>query len=121
MEHRHTRKGGPARHLHVKEDEWFYVLDGEYVVQVESNLWSAGPGDSVLIPRQTPHTFAFKGEGTGRLLVAFSPAGKMEASFRAFKKSQWRVLALGQPRGAGARSQFRYGIARTPSVSVIQR
>ncbi len=85
MEHKHTRKGGPALHLHLNEDEWFYVLDGEYVVKVGSDLWSLAPGDSVLIPRQTPHTFAFKGEGAGRLLVAFSPAGKMEQSFRAFK------------------------------------
>ncbi len=32
MEHHQTKKGGPPRHLHHGEDEWFYVLEGEYVV-----------------------------------------------------------------------------------------
>ena len=30
MEHKQLKKGGPARHLHYKEDEWFYVLEGSY-------------------------------------------------------------------------------------------
>lgn len=85
MEHKHTRKGGPALHLHLNEDEWFYVLEGEYLVRVAGDLWSVTGGDSVIVPRKTPHTFAFKGEGTGKLLVAFTPAGRMEENFRAFK------------------------------------
>ena len=41
-----------------------------------------GAGDSVLAPRGVPHTWAFTGRGDGRLLVAFTPAGDMEAFFR---------------------------------------
>jgi quercetin 2,3-dioxygenase len=38
-------------------------------------------GDSLLAPRQGPHRWAFVGEGIGRVLIAFSPAGDMEAFF----------------------------------------
>lgn len=38
-------------------------------------------GESVLAPRAVPHTFSLVGE-PGRLLIAFSPAGKMEQYFR---------------------------------------
>jgi hypothetical protein len=40
-----------------------------------------GPGDSVLAPRKVPHVWAHVGEGTGKLIIAFQPAGKMEAFF----------------------------------------
>ena len=40
-----------------------------------------GPGDSVLAPRNIPHTWAYVGKGKGTLLVTFQPAGQMEAFF----------------------------------------
>ncbi len=40
------------------------------------------PGDSVLGPRRVPHVWAYTGAGPGRILIAFTPAGKMEAFFR---------------------------------------
>ncbi|MBI4461328.1 MAG: cupin domain-containing protein, partial [Acidobacteria bacterium] len=36
MENRNTRKGGPPLHLHHHEDELFYAIEGDYVVQVGS-------------------------------------------------------------------------------------
>jgi uncharacterized cupin superfamily protein len=32
FEHTNHKKGGPPRHLHHNEDEWFYVIAGEYLV-----------------------------------------------------------------------------------------
>jgi mannose-6-phosphate isomerase-like protein (cupin superfamily) len=29
-----SHKGGPARHLHHEQDEWFYIVEGEYVIEV---------------------------------------------------------------------------------------
>ena len=75
------RKGGPPRHVHVSQDEWFYVLQGSYVVEVGGNRFDLGPGDSVLAPRGVPHVWAHVGEGIGRMLVEFHPAGLMEAFF----------------------------------------
>ncbi len=81
MEHHHTAKGGPPLHLHHVEDEWFYVLDGEYRVKVGDALHTLHPGDSILGPRGIPHAFAFVGPTTGRLLITYAPAGRMEEFF----------------------------------------
>ena len=86
MEHHHMRKGGPPRHLHHGEDEWFYVVDGEYIVEVGGVLHHLKPGDSVLGPRGVPHAFAFIGETTGRFLITYAPAGRMEEFFDARDK-----------------------------------
>ena len=76
------RKGGPPRHLHHAQDEWFYVLDGEYVFEVGQDRMRLTPGDSLLAPRQVPHVWAYVGEGPGKILIAFQPAGKMETFFQ---------------------------------------
>jgi quercetin 2,3-dioxygenase len=79
--------GGPPRHVHHAQDEWFYVLEGEYLVEIAEEHFSLRPGDSVFAPRQVPHRWAYVGEGIGRLLVGFTPAGQMEAFFREVTKT----------------------------------
>ena len=81
MEHHHTAKGGPPRHLHHNEDEWFYVLEGEYLVEVGTQLHTLKAGDSILGPRGVSHAFAYIGDTSGRLLITYAPAGKMEEFF----------------------------------------
>lgn len=81
MEHRNLKKGGPPLHLHHGEDEWFYVLEGEYLLQLGTVIHRMKSGDSILGEREIPHTWAFVGETPGRLLIAYAPAGKMEAFF----------------------------------------
>ena len=34
MEHTNRKKGGVPRHLHHNEDEWFYVIEGDYIAEV---------------------------------------------------------------------------------------
>jgi mannose-6-phosphate isomerase-like protein (cupin superfamily) len=75
-------KGGPARHLHYEQDEWFYVAEGEFIVEVGQEKFSLKTGDSLLAPRKVPHVWAHIGDGRGRMLITFMPAGKMEAFFR---------------------------------------
>ena len=82
FEHTNRKKGGPPRHLHHGEEEWFYAIDGEYIVEVGSDRFHLKPGDSILAPREIPHVWAFVGDTSGRMLVAFAPANKMEAFFR---------------------------------------
>ena len=74
-------KGGPALHRHFSQDEWFYVLRGEFIARVGDQTVTLGPGDSVFGPRRIPHTFAMTSEGEGRMLVLFQPAGSMEDFF----------------------------------------
>ena len=76
-----VQKGGPARHLHHEQDEWFYVVEGEYVIEVGEERYELGTGDSVLAPRKVAHVWAHVGEGTGRLIAALQPAGEIEAFF----------------------------------------
>lgn len=74
-------KGGPALHLHHRQDEWFYVIRGEFIVKVGDETLTLGPGDSAFAPRKIPHAFAMTSEGEGQMLVLFQPAGTMEDFF----------------------------------------
>ncbi len=83
LENTFHAKGGPARHLHPGQDEWFYAVEGMFVLEIGDDRHRLGPGDSVLAPRGVPHVWAHVGDGRGRILIAFTPAGEMEAFFRA--------------------------------------
>jgi mannose-6-phosphate isomerase-like protein (cupin superfamily) len=82
LENTFHAKGGPARHLHYEQDEWFYALDGEFLFEVGTERFRLNPGESLLVPRQVPHVWASVAATGGRILVAFVPAGSMEAFFR---------------------------------------
>jgi quercetin dioxygenase-like cupin family protein len=79
-------KGGPALHRHHFQDEWFYVIRGEFIVQVGHDTLSLHPGDSAFAPRKTPHAFAKISDGEGQMLVLFQPAGSMEDFFLQMSK-----------------------------------
>jgi quercetin dioxygenase-like cupin family protein len=86
IENTNRAKGGPARHLHVDQDELFYVLEGDYLIEVGQERFNLKPGDSILAPRKVPHVWAYVGNTLGRLLITFTPPGKMEAFFREVSK-----------------------------------
>lgn len=81
MEQANAKKGGPTRHLHFSQDELFYVMQGEYIVEIGAERFHLKAGDCVLGPRQVPHAWAFVGDSTGRMLLSYAPAGKMEEFF----------------------------------------
>lgn len=80
-------KGGPARHLHYEQEEWFYVIESTFAFEIGEERFLLKAGDALLAPRMVPHVWAHTGDGTGRILVAFSPAGKMESFFREVTKA----------------------------------
>ena len=82
IENNFREKGGPARHLHTSQDEWFFAVEGEFIFEVGHEQFRLRPGDSLLAPRKVPHVWAYTGGGGGRILIAFLPAGKMESFFR---------------------------------------
>ena len=71
---------GPPLHVHTREDEAVYVLEGEFRWKLGGELSAGGPGSFIYIPRGLPHTWQIVGEGNGRMLVTFFPAG-MEGFF----------------------------------------
>ncbi|SDF00122.1 cupin domain-containing protein [Terriglobus roseus] len=87
MEHSNLTKGGPYRHVHPAQDEWLYAMEGEFRVEIGDQKLTLRPGDSVLMPRKVPHVWAQVGETPGKLLIAFTPAGRMEEFFRDFGKT----------------------------------
>ena len=59
------------------------MIDGDYLIEVGEERFALGSGDSVLAPRGIPHAWAHTGEGTGRMLIGFQPAARMEDFFAA--------------------------------------
>ncbi len=76
-----ARKGNvPPRHIHHREDETFYLLEGEMTFSIGDQTIEAGPGTSVFAPRDIPHSFTIDSEQV-RILVLNVPAG-IEEFFR---------------------------------------
>jgi quercetin dioxygenase-like cupin family protein len=70
-------QGGAARHVHAREDECFYVLDGRIWVDCGDERWEAGPESFVFLPRGVPHEWDVLGD-RARLLIITAPAGLEE-------------------------------------------
>jgi quercetin dioxygenase-like cupin family protein len=76
-----ARKGNaPPPHIHHREDEIFYVVEGEITATVGNKTIKATPGTLVFMPRGVAHSFAIESEQV-RMLVLLTPAG-MEGWFR---------------------------------------
>jgi quercetin dioxygenase-like cupin family protein len=67
--------GGPPPHIHTREEETFYVLEGEIEFLLGKETILAGPGDFVNVPRGTVHRFQNVGTETAKLVLTFTPAG----------------------------------------------
>ena len=81
-----VKEGGPALHYHYEQDEWWYVLQGEFLIKVGDETYQVKAGDSAFGPRKVPHAFAKIGQGEGKLLMLFQPAGKMEEFFKSISE-----------------------------------
>jgi mannose-6-phosphate isomerase-like protein (cupin superfamily) len=76
-----TPDGGPPPHIHTREDEFFYVLDGTFEIRIGDELHALGPGGFAYVPRGTVHNFRNTAETASRILVGFTPGG-IEGFFR---------------------------------------
>jgi quercetin dioxygenase-like cupin family protein len=80
-----TPNGGPPLHIHPFQDEWFYVIEGEYLFQVGDDRFEMKSGDTIFLPRKVPHAFLQLTE-KGKMIVSYLPAGKMETFFKVTDK-----------------------------------
>jgi mannose-6-phosphate isomerase-like protein (cupin superfamily) len=76
----------PPPHVHLREDEAFYILEGELRVTCGERSWNAPADSFVFLPKGVPHTFAVVGDRPARLLQITAPA-----QFERF------VAAVGKP------------------------
>lgn len=77
----YTPKGGPPLHIHPNQDEWFYVVEGEYFFQVGEDKHTLKIGDTIFLPRNVQHAFVQLTE-KAKIIVSYLPAGKMEEFFK---------------------------------------
>ena len=67
--------GGPPLHIHDREDETLYILEGQCEVEIGDDLLVASAGDLVWMPRGTAHRFSNIGAEAMRMTLTFTPAG----------------------------------------------
>lgn len=70
----HTRGGAPL-HIHSREDECFYVIDGTITVRCGEEVFEAGPRSFVFLPRGIPHAWDVSGEDVATVLIITVPSG----------------------------------------------
>ncbi|GJF27846.1 cupin [Kitasatospora sp. NE20-6] len=68
--------GGPPPHIHHREDEAFYVLEGEVSLFDGTEKLALGAGSFVHVPRGSVHNFTNVGDEPSKLLIMFVPGGK---------------------------------------------
>ena len=74
-----TKRGTePPPHVHTREDEVFYLLEGEMTVYVDGEVFSVTAGEFVFLPRQKPHAFLIESEQT-HLIAIITPGGFVDA------------------------------------------
>jgi mannose-6-phosphate isomerase-like protein (cupin superfamily) len=66
---------GPPRHVHSREDELFYVLEGELVFELDGQRFPVGPGGTVYLRRGVVHAYQNFTAADARLLIATTPGG----------------------------------------------
>jgi len=74
IEHLAPQGAGSPLHVHRREDEWFYVTEGELTFWVGGQVIAAPAGSFVYGPRDIPHTFAVASL-EARFLLVIEPAG----------------------------------------------
>jgi len=84
----------PPPHVHSREDELFYVLEGDLDVFVGEDVFTASAGGCVFLPRLKPHAFIIR-SALLRMLALFTPGG-IEEKFRSVSAP---VTDLGLPDG----------------------
>lgn len=81
FEYTGNEKGGPPLHVHLKQDEIFFIVEGEYKFKVGEEIHYLKSGDTIFLPRKVPHCFA-QTTDNGKMFFMFQPSGKMEDYFR---------------------------------------
>jgi mannose-6-phosphate isomerase-like protein (cupin superfamily) len=97
-------------HMHTREDEYSYVLEGRMGALLGDDVVEAGPGDLVHKPRNQWHTFWNAGDEPCRILEIISPAG-FEDFFQELSDMGGALKA--DPEQLGALSE-RYGLQMQP-------
>jgi quercetin dioxygenase-like cupin family protein len=67
--------GGPPPHVHSREEEGFYILEGEITLQIGDKRLVASAGMFANMPVGTPHSFKNESSRPAKMLISVAPAG----------------------------------------------
>ncbi len=84
------QKGGPAKHVHHQQDEWFYLIEGDLLLEAGDQRFRLKPGDSLFVKRDIPHVWANMADRQMRFLASLTPAGRAQEFFE--NASKYNVL-----------------------------
>src|SRR5690349_23145052 len=73
--------GGPPPHVHSREEEGFYVLEGEVTFTINGERVVAAAGMFANMPVGTPHSFKNESDRPARMLISVAPAGLEQMFF----------------------------------------
>lgn len=83
---------GIPPHVHDREDELIYVVEGEYAILVGDKQFTAKAGDEIYFPKHIPHAFQNTGSKAGKTLWTVIPGGNFEDFFE-----ELAALPAGEP------------------------
>jgi quercetin dioxygenase-like cupin family protein len=92
-------------HVHHREDEAFWVLEGTVTFEVGDTTIQAGPDDYAFGPRDIPHRYTVGPDGC-RMLFIFTPGGFEET----IRKMSEPAAARTVPPAADARPEIDYSL-----------
>lgn len=90
--------GGPPLHYHQNQDEWFYILQGEFLIKIGEETFTAKAGASAFAPRTVVHAFSKTSKEDGKMLIMFQPAGMMEMHFKGISNGAYKNLTDAEKR-----------------------
>lgn len=80
-------QSGPPPHIHRREDEAFYVLEGEFEVYIDGQSLIAGPGSWVTLAKGSLHHFKNISSTPAKMLILATPAGLDQFFLEAGRKA----------------------------------
>lgn len=83
----HPYSGAPL-HVHHQQDEWLYILAGEFVAEVGGKRMRLKPGDSLLMPMKVPHRWTVAQTAHCGAIHLYSPAGLMEMDWAPLARNE---------------------------------
>jgi quercetin dioxygenase-like cupin family protein len=87
----------PPPHVHTKEDESFYILDGEINYTVDKEVFNARRGDWIFLPRNVQHSFQVQSD-QAEVIIHLSPGG-FEEYFKEMSEPAKALIIPPRPQG----------------------
>ena len=84
----HQPYRGAPLHVHHEQDEWIYVMTGEFVAEVGGERMRLKPGDSLLMPMKVPHRWSVAQDSHCGAIHLYTPAGLMEKEWSPVAQSE---------------------------------